>query len=228
MNASPDRRSLLGRGLYSYARAAALTGATPQSVRRWLLGYDSVGSHRGSVVPLELPRIDDETSVSFLNLVEIRLIRLLRDKGVSLHRIREAADYIAREHGVRQPLAWSGLRTDGRDVFLRLGDDCVQASGRRRGNLVMERVLEAYLQSLEFTDDGLARRWYPDQAHGGVMVDPHYLFGEPALTDTRLSTRVLLGHALAGDSPSSIAEWYGLSIERVECALSFERSIAAA
>lgn len=228
MTTSHQASALVGRGMYSYARAAALTGTSPQSVRRWLLGYRAANVQRESVIALELPPIDDEVTVSFLNLVEIRLIGLLREKGVSLPRIREAAGYIATEHNIPQPLAWSGLRTDGRDVFLSLGDECVQASGKRQGHLVMERVLEKYLQSLEFADDGLARRWYPDSGHGEIMVDPLFLFGEPALKDTRLSTRVLSGHVAAGDSAQAVADWYEIPLARVKAAVSFERSILAA
>lgn len=219
---------LVGRGMYSYARAAALAGTSPQAVRRWLLGYQGVTSEHRPVVSLELSPIDDEVTVSFLNLVEIRLIALLREKGVSLPRIRQAADFITNEHGVAQPLAWAGLRTDGRDVFLSLGDECVQASGSRRGHLVMERVLAQYLQSLEFSDDGLAKRWYPDSGKGKIMVDPQYLFGEPAIRDTRLSTRVLFGHVLAGDSERTVADWYNIAIEDVRSAVKFEHSMLAA
>lgn len=224
---APDT-DLVGRGMYSYSRAAALAGTSPQAVRRWLLGYKTSTSEHLPVVPLELAPIDDEVTVSFLNLVEIRLITLLRDKGVSLPRIRQAADFIAHEHGIAQPLAWAGLRTDGRDVFLNLGEECVQASGTRQGHLVMERVLERYLQTLEFSEDGLAKRWYPDSGKGKVMVDPSFLFGEPAIRDTRLSTRVLFGHVTAGDSERTVADWYNIAVADVRSAVKFERSMLAA
>jgi uncharacterized protein (DUF433 family) len=180
------------------------------------------------VIHADLPAIEDQVGLSFLNLIELRLLAAFRHEGLSLQKVRKAADYLSSLHGVEHPLAWNRLSHDGRDVFVWVEQGkedhvVIQTTGRRVGHCVLDKVLEPYFHEIDFDPQtNLARRWYPMGRDASVVVDPAIAFGEPVLEGTRLSTRIIFDRIRAGDDADTIARWYEIDPQGVELARRFE------
>jgi len=171
--------------------------------------------------------VEGRTAVSFLDLVEIRLVTRLRAEGVSLQRLRQARILLSEQFGIRHPFAWSQLRTDGRDLFAKILEEdserVIQASGRNRANYVLPEVVEPYFRTIDFAADSqMAERVYPFGRGGGILIDARVSFGEPVLSGSRIPTLALAGFVRAGDSEVDIARWYGIEPAEVETARAFE------
>lgn len=223
---------IIGQGAYTFSRAAQLAGVRPSTARRWILGYSTeAGAERPPVLHADLPPIQDHVGLSFINLIELRLLAAFRDEGLSLQKVRKAADYLSSLYGVDHPLAWNRLSHDGRDVFVWVeqgaGENVViQTTGRRVGHCVLEKVVEPYFHEIDFDPHtNLARRWYPAGRQGRVVVDPSISFGEPVLEGTRISTRLLFDRLRSGDDATTVAKWYGINRHEVEAAGSFEAGL---
>jgi DNA-binding transcriptional MerR regulator len=67
---------------------------------------------------------------SFRDLVALRVARELRDAGISLQGLRKVVAELRAREGVEQPLASTWLVTDGRDVFIRHGDEVMSVLQR--------------------------------------------------------------------------------------------------
>lgn len=103
----------LGVGYYSRAEAARLLGLSPSRLRRWVSGYTfwlaSTGARRrreqDPVIETDLPAIDNAIALSFLELMQLRVVKAFVDRGAPLQRVRTAARR-AREHfTTRHPFA---------------------------------------------------------------------------------------------------------------------------
>lgn len=224
---------LVGKGMYSFPRASALTGIPTQSLRRWVLGRPSDTPSLSSrpVVDLELPDIEDEHALSFLNLIELKLIGEFRELGLPLQYIRRVVDVLRDSYDYDHPLACKRLLTDGHSIFAEIDESgefaCIEIAGRRSNHVVMEEVVQPFFKDVEFyATSQLARRWFPMGVDGGVVVDPELSFGEPVLTESGLQTATLADLVAAGDSPAKVAFWYEVPQQEVETAVRFERILA--
>jgi DNA-binding transcriptional MerR regulator len=75
----------------------------------------------------------------FDDLVRIRIVRSLRDSGVSLERIRVAISQLRRRTGPEWQREW--IVSDGKNVYLRTSGDTLESlSGRAQGQLAFAVV----------------------------------------------------------------------------------------
>lgn len=217
---------ILGRGVYSVSEVAAYTGLKWSTVNRWAFGYRE---YPGIVDP-DLPQIEGAKAVSFLALMELYLMRRFQECGLPADKLRIAAGSVARRLGIDHPFAFERLgdylKHDNRDFFFRdlLGSDWEQLTGRNPGNFVWDEIVNPYLHEVEFEGD-YARRWFPAESDRLVVLDPAIKFGEPVLTGTRIPTANVADMVDAGDSVSTVAESYDLTVKQVQAALGFERRL---
>jgi DNA-binding transcriptional MerR regulator len=93
-------------------QASKLTGCTPRQLRYW----DQIGLVRPSIQQTGgrpgVPRV-----YSFRDMVALKVVKSLQDRGMSLQRVRRAWDFLTKEAGLDQHLAEVKLVTDGRSIF---------------------------------------------------------------------------------------------------------------
>jgi len=223
---------LVGKGIYSFPRASQLTGVPAQSLRRWASGRPGKPASITSqpLVGLDLPDIDSERALSFLNLVELKLIGEFRHLGLPLQYIRRVVDVLEDFYNWRHPLACRRLLTDGHSVFAEIDERgefaCIEIAGKRPGHLVLEEVIRPFFRDIEFYDEtDLARRWFPAGIDGRIVIDPAVALGEPTIADYGVPTALLAEMLAAGDSAAAISEWYELPADDVIRAGRFESSL---
>ncbi|MFN0010929.1 MAG: hypothetical protein ACKVS8_04710 [Phycisphaerales bacterium] len=221
----------LGEGVYSVQEASALSGVSPRRIRRWHEGY-TFGPldrrHRMPPVVAVQPRhFDGVLQLSFLDLIEIRLIEEFLKFGVSWKELRHAARAGAELLKTDYPFASMKFKTDGRQIFAD-----IKANGRarelvhiRKRQQVFRSVIEPALRGVQF-DSSRAVRWWPLGTTGRVVIDPLVCFGKPVGSRSGVPVAILASHAARHGVPTTV-RWYGVDSQEVQDALRFSERIAA-
>ena len=84
--------TLLGVGFYNRAEAARLLKVHPARLNRWVHGYTyktreeskHIERRKGPVVLVDLPTVDSTIALSFVELMELRIVKSFIDRGISL------------------------------------------------------------------------------------------------------------------------------------------------
>ncbi|MFQ5879965.1 MAG: DUF433 domain-containing protein [Dehalococcoidia bacterium] len=222
---SPERLEL---PLYSYADADYLAQLTRGTARRWLSGYEYRKPATGFVIrrPPVTPASEwvgpKQYGVSFLELIELVAIGGLKGLGFSLLDIREVVTNCQELFHSKHPLAMHDFKVGGRDVFVQTSGGLAEVL-RKKGQQAWYEVLSPFLATLEY-EGPLARRWWPAEAKGMVVVDPDYGFGFPVIKNSGVRTEIILERFQAGDFRDQIAEDFNITSNEVEYALQFEVS----
>lgn len=185
--------TLLGTGAYSLPDTALLLAQRPETVSRWAFGY----RRRREYAPLirtELPRVEGQRALTFVELVELLYIGAFLERGVSWARIHQAADVAARMHFGPHPFACRRFLVDGSVVYAALREEDGEESLVHlvgHGQNAIGEIVRPYLSQLDFDSDDIAARWYPLGKDGGVVLDPEHSFGAPVLTERYVPTETL-------------------------------------
>lgn len=226
--------TFLNVGIYSIPQAARLVGVSDARLRSWMAG-STVRTKSGPKrqPPLwtpHIPEVNGRCALTFLDLMEIRLVKRLLDheKGMGLPRIREALSNYRKINGGDHPLLNKKLFTDGAYLY----NGAVDENGKPLLNLnkwqfVFEAVVAPTLEAVDIGDDDLPYRWWPKGKDGLIMLDPTQSFGDPVLADSRVPTAAIVQAFSAEESAERVARWYRISVEQVRAAMLFESDLAA-
>lgn len=215
--------SILGQGVYTPREAARLVGTTPQHVLRWTRGS-------GPNEPLWQAHYQflDEgvTEISFLDLIEVRVVSALRRNGVSLQSIRFAISFAQSKLRVERPLASRTFKTDGSEILMEAleGDgEFVSLKKGRAGQKVFSKIIAQSVNDLEYDGD-VASRWRP-HGHPEVIIDPKRRFGDPTLDALGVSTAALYQDFQEFGDLNYIASIYEIPKQSVRAGVNYERSL---
>jgi len=232
---------MIGTGIYSPGEAAALLKTPAAEVRRWAFGYTRVRlGERREYPPLirtELPTVEGQQALTFVELVEMMFIKGFREAGVPWNAIREAAFVAARLFESAHPFAMRQFFADPGGVYALLRevdgrDSLVRLVGS--GQHVFAELVRPYLGQLEFAPSELPTRWWPLGKEGRVVLDPAISFGQPTVAEAGIPTSVL-AEALAAEAeyePTTalqrVAWVYKVPERHVQAATRFEQWLRAA
>jgi len=224
----------VGQGIYSVATASRLLGIPSSDIARWSFGYRSHGRRHPPVLITDLPEIDGHRAITFLELVEVMLIRGLRERGHSLQEIRRAWEVLRRVFRTDHPFALRICFEEPAGVYALIeretGEDLL-VELRGHAQVVMFPAVEEYLRQLEFeigVDAHHAARWHPAGREKPIVVDPAIAFGAPVIAGTAISTAVIAQAHATGSNADEIAWLYDVDAWKVDAALDYERSMRAA
>lgn len=231
-----------GIGIYARADAARLLGLTPARLRRWVGGYtywlrdasDAKAKRRQPpVVKTDLPVIDNAIALSFLELMELRVVKAIVDGGISLQHVRRAAAIACTHFCTDHPFASRRVFTDGRAIFSAVSDqesspDVVRWQQGEIEQIIAGGIFEQFLQEIEFDSaTSLAFRWWPLGRTKPIVLDPRLSFGAPVVAGTAVRTSIVARMAKhASVQEAAIA--FELQLQQAEAAVSFERELASA
>lgn len=168
--------------------------------------------------------------ITFLDLIELFFVAMFYDKGVSLTYIRKAAETAQREFDTDHPFAVQQFETDGSRIFVMLQAE--PDSGSHTQELIDaqyvfdDQVRPFFKTKLDCDLEGVTRFW-PLGKGRCVVLDPHRSFGKPLDVASGVPTRPLYQAHLAGETIGTIARWYEIPPETVECAVEYEQSLLA-
>ena len=228
--------NLLAVGLYNPAEVSHLLGIPLSTVHRWIEGYSfPLARHfRGKKPPIfsaALPRTDGRLTLTFLDLVQLRVVRAFREAGVPLPRIRTAAEFAGDFFGTSHPLAHLRLKTEGKGVW----SDIETAAAREvmdlsaTGQQAFPEIVADSLAEISYaTETGLADRWFAAGPGGGVVLDPEVAFGAPVVVGANVPTAIIWGQSQTEPDADRLASWFRLDVRQVHDALRFEQRLARA
>ena len=223
-------KRLLTTGVYTLPEAARLTGVPSANIRRWTLGYfffrDGQRRWSSPLVPPQLNAVEGVSALSFLDLQELRLLHMFRERGASWQTLRIAHDRAKALIGHHHPFSTGRFKSAGREI---LSEVALSESDRALENivsrqLVFKRFIAPYLRGLEF-DENIVIRWYPRRDRR-VIIDPKRSFGQPVVREG-VPTRVLARSVRSEKSVERVARWYDVAASSVRAAVEFERRLAA-
>ena len=181
----------------------------------------------------DLPVLDNTVALSFLELMELRVVKALVDAGIPLQTVRAASRVARGIFETRYPFATRGTFVEGCRIFLSVshdsGDaDLVELHRQRHVQVTMGQILEPFLKEIEFdVTTSLAHRWWPLGPGAPVVLDPAIAFGAPVIQGSRVRTNIAASMA-AEDRTQVVAEALGVLVLGVEAAVRFEAQLAAA
>ena len=227
--------------LYSVTAAARHIGVARSTFDTWVSGYERRRSaERSTKAPPILTAVDaprGEPRIPFIGLAEGFVLAAFKEAGVSLQRIRPAVDVLRDGIGIEHALASRALYTDGLEVLYdyaeRQGDSPEEKSARdlvvvRSSQRVFNPVVEAYLERIDFADDGWARMLHlPQYGAADVVVDPGRAFGEPIFASGAVEVQVVLGRFKNGESVASLSAEFNVPEDQVMAAIRAHTATAA-
>lgn len=223
-------------GLYAPAEVSHLLGIPVSTVHRWIEGYSfPLARHfRAKKPPVfvpALPRVDGRLTLTFLDLVQLRVVRAFREAGVPLQRIRTAGEVAGDLFGTSHPLAHLRFKTEGKSIWSDITTTRerevmnLSASGQRAFPEVVEESLTEVSYAAE---PGLADRWYAAGPGGGVVVDPEIAFGAPVVVGANVPTDALWSQSRSEPDVHRLATWFRLDVRQVQDAIRFEERLSRA
>lgn len=220
-----ENYNYLGKGLYTVSEASRYTGIDARKIRRWSLGYQSTKSGQPPLYQVELGVMEDKLTLSFLDLIELRFIEAFHKHGVSWKTIRTAAQRAAQIVQFDHPFSTRKFYTDRKAILTRIADAEKEAELL---NLVttqyeLDEILTPYLlEGIEFSDQEVPKRWFPQGKTVPIVIDPQINFGRPTIKGTRLETAVLNQMFQSKKTIDEIAKWYEVDSSLVRLAVEFE------
>lgn len=222
----PDARMI---ATYPVAEAAWALALPPTTARAWVQGrsYRTTGGiTRWQPLVEPAGRDSQGALLSFMNLVELHVLRAFREADVTVRVIREAIAWLQRQSpGNPHPLVRKDLHTYGNGIFIKTLGDIVEISSN--GQRAIREAVEEHLSKVEW-EDHLPARLYPCSAKGSVRfeIDPNVGFGQLRIAGTRVPVAALLDRREAGESFQSLADDYGQPRKTIKAAIDSFKSAA--
>lgn len=214
----------IGTGAYNLQEAARYAGVDAASIARWLF-------HKN---PLWESQLSDSgwRGIGFHDLLELRIVQKLRERGVSLQAIRLSINNAREIFGREHPFVNKRFFTDGKGIFSEaisktgnLDDPLMDLTKRQ---LVLEKVIRpSLLDGVVFDPTSQdAILWHPNKrAFKGVVLDPSRSFGKPIVDETGVKTSVLHDAFLAEGDKKRVARIYDVPLSAVNAAVRYEESL---
>lgn len=215
---------IFGAGIYRPREAARLIGVSAQDVLRWTRGS-------GPTEPIwksHFHDLDDATEVSFLDLIELRVVRALRLAEVSLQAIRYAIQLAQQKFGIARPLSAVQFKTDGPEILMDAVEndgELVSLSKNSPGQKVFRQVIDQSVSDLEYEGEQVLR-WRPGTARY-VVIDPSRAFGAPLVDKAGVSTEILFREWERTPDFKFLSRLYGMDEVQVRDAVHFEEQLSS-
>jgi len=223
---NPSELNIYNIPTYSITDSSRYLNIPLPTLRTWLNGrkYDTKQGKQNFLPLIQRPSAQ-MSQLSFTNLIEAHILRVIRTiHNISLDKVRITLDYISEKFNTNHPLATKQFSTDGVDLFLEEVGHLVNVS--RSGQLAMKEILQQLLTRVEWDENNLATRLYPELDHINddkiLIIDPHISFGKPTIKGTGIPTRAIAELYDAGDSIEEIAEDYDCKVIDIKQAILFE------
>ena len=203
---------------YTVTDAARYSRIAPQTVTNWTHRRLSIGT-----AALSGRRAKDH--LSYLELIEVAVVAVFRQMGITLEAIARTREYIKTTFSSEHPFAEYGFKTDGMRLMLQwteyeetpqLNEVIVADVG---GQLGWEKMMASRLAEFGYEHD-LALVWHLAGRESPVKIDPRLSFGAPTVSG--VPTWVLRGRWNAGESLDDIVDDFGLTLDDTVSALRFE------
>jgi uncharacterized protein (DUF433 family) len=165
----------------------------------------------------------ENRSVNFYTLIEFYTFYQLKISGLSTQKINTLYKQLAKDLHTQYPFART-IHTDGKSIWYEQLNELVKADGKLQ--LDMKLLLAPFLKKIDFSNEGLAERYYPLDNSRNIVIDPNHQFGAPTITGTNIKAYTINDFFSNGESIPSICSLYNLSEAQVLDALKYFKRAA--
>lgn len=205
---------------YSVTDIATILDLPEAQVKQWLKEY------KKGHLTAEEPEGEPDLAADFHTLIEFYTFYQLRAQGVWPSKINNAREILADMLHTNYPFASASILTDGRSVFYNAErGELIKADQTLQ--LTIQQVVEPFCKRIEFGDDSLATKLYPQGREAAIQIDPTRQSGRPVVGDTEVLSQSVFDFFLHGNSVSSVAEHFNLTEKEVEDVIVFHEKQSA-
>jgi len=214
--------------MYTFPDAARATGIPPSTLRSWVAGqrYRTRESWSRFHPVIQRPE-EDDSRLSFLNLIEAHVLRALRQThAVPLEEVRQAVSMAEEELGIERLLVDPRLKTSAGTLFLDFYTGLLELKPSRQ--FAIRVTLERYLERVEYDDTGVPTLFFPFEhlpeptTTRAIALSPFVSFGKAVIRRRGISTRSIVDRLDAGETRALVLEDYELKEAELEEAVLFE------
>ncbi len=227
MSGLKEENSILFSGIYRIPEAAKVLSNTPPftngshiepaKLRYW------IRTSVPYIAPSNFPT--RQRLITFLDLISMRMIAVMRSRGLKLRHIRDHEKWIKRTFGIKYPFVSRELWTCDSHVYMKFQDRLWASSkfGQQAMEFIKEWLNKVELD-MEFNEYDVASAWHPFK---DIRFDPKIQVGESCLDGTRIPTSAIWSNYKAGDSTETIARSHNINVPQVEHAIEWEKRLGA-
>jgi uncharacterized protein (DUF433 family) len=209
----------LGYGIYTIPDVSRILRLPQNKVRKWLHEFWNNRFAHNSRRKYSWGEGRD-LAVSFLTLIEFYTFFQLREHGVSAQKVQLAHNTISNALKTPYPFATSKILTDGRSVLFSPDiNSIINADQTLQYNL--KEIIIQFCVKIDFNNNYLAQKFFPDGRNSSVVIDPHHQFGQPIIEKTNVPVKTLFNFHQGGEKIHSICSLYDLSEKQVKDALKY-------
>jgi uncharacterized protein (DUF433 family) len=156
-------------------------------------------------------------------MIEIYIFYQINKAGVKPLKIIYAHKELGEKFSITNPFAnrkvIQNLNTDGKEIFFDIGDDrIITLNIEKQFNL---SFIKMFYKKIEFDEDLLAERYWPDGKENSIVCDPKKKFGIPIIEGKNIYPETIFDMFKAGDSIQALSTLYGLTKKQVKDAIEF-------
>lgn len=223
-----ENQLAIGKGCYTSSEIAHILQIPYHKVHTWMVKYwdGKLGKEFETKYSW---KVDNSRAVSFHTLVEFYVMMQLSEAGVKPKEVLKAHSKLAHKYDTAFPFArkslLEGMNTDGKTIYLTLGEDTLSLDGSDQFNLT---IIRTFFKKLDFDGQEVASRFWPMGKNKSIVIDPERKFGHAILNGHNIYPEVLCRHIDAGDPEDYVAAIYELTKKEVKDALAYCRLNQAA
>ncbi len=204
---------------YSVTDIATILDLPEAQVKQWLKEYK-----KGQLADQQ-PEGSANLTADFHTLIEFYTFYQLRSQGVWPSRINNAREILAELLHTQYPFATANILTDGKNVFYHAEiGELIKADQTLQ--MTIREVVAPFCKRIEFGDDSLATKLYPQGRESAIQIDPSRQAGRPVVGDTEVLARSVFDLFLQGHSVTDLAQRFDLSPKQVEDVIAFHEKQA--
>ena len=219
---------------YGFSEAGRILGVRPQTVGNWFRGYRRASKQYEPLFELPYREPEQRTKISFLELIEAKIVSACRAQGISAARIRRAREFAKVHLDSEFPFATRQFTTDGCRVLYefeaREEDKSEGPMFVDIGSVAGQTSLPGYIRDVvglvEFASDGTD--WpicfYPRGRDVPLSVDPTFRSGQLTIVNRGITPEMVWGRWKAGDAREFIASDLDLDLATVDAAIRYQEA----
>lgn len=216
-------QSGVGIGVYTLQEASLYAGISSRKLSRWVFGSSR---HRAVFVS----QLHADRLVSFYDMVQAMAVDRAEDKGVSLRKIRLAIKRAEEEYNLSLPLAYNHILYFDGGLHIQLAPGRIdELTGPAPGQVMMEKIIEPFMERLCFDENGLAQAYTPFERYGRrIVLNPKRQFGQPVVEGTGYRADILANAYRIEGSIESVMEQFDVDNNAVNAAVDYMSSVRSA
>lgn len=189
--------------LVNTSDAARYLAVAPETLRNW--------RRTGLVHSLEAER-KGWPNLPFVGVVEAFVLERLREMGIPMARIKEAAMGIREKLNDQYGLARPGLGVHGRDILVSVADGLYRGADLQQA---ATETVQDFQEIITWSGDD-PQRLKLTNLGADVILDPRFGWGRPVVESNKVPVEAILGLWRAGESLETVADEFGMTAADVE------------